>query len=63
MGYATEAVDGLVDWAFSMNVVDKILAETSSDNKGSIRVLEKVGMKKMTYMENMIYWELAKQQR
>lgn len=60
MGYATEAVEGLVGWAFSTKAVEQVLAETNSDNNGSIRVLEKIGMKKTENMNNMIYWELAK---
>lgn len=61
MGYATEAVEGLLDWAFKTNLVEKIVAETNSDNIGSIRVLEKMGMKKTNEHEGMIYWQQNKQ--
>lgn len=63
LGYATEAVQGLLDWAFNTKAVDKIVAETELDNIGSIRVLEKVGMKKTGNKEGMIYWELEELER
>lgn len=42
-GLATEAVDGLVDWAFSHDAVRKVCARTLSHLTASIRVLEKTG--------------------
>ena len=62
-GFATEAVQGLVDWAFDQKTVTKVTAETNADNYGSIRVLENVGMKRTKDIEDMVYWELIKQQR
>ena len=44
-GYATEAVQELIDWAFRTGEVEMIIAETLLDNYGSIRVLEKLHMK------------------
>lgn len=61
MGYATEAVKGLLDWAVKTNGVEKIIAETNSHNTGSMRVLEKVGMKKTREHAGMIYWQLAEE--
>lgn len=40
-GYATEAVFGLVFWAFQQDGVNRITAETLPELKASIRVLEK----------------------
>lgn len=60
MGYATEAVKGLVEWALRTGEVDKVKAETELGNKGSIRVLEKVKMTKIIETESMIYWETDK---
>lgn len=57
MGYATEAVEGLVQWAFRTGKVNKVKAETELSNTGSIRVLEKANMKKMKETRSMIYWE------
>ena len=42
-GYATEAVNAVLEWAFSHPNVTAIEAETDSDNIASKRVLEKCG--------------------
>lgn len=42
-GYATEALGGLVRWAFGQEGVTGIIAETYPDHWPSIRVLEKSG--------------------
>lgn len=42
-GYATEAVRGLVAWAFAQPVVLRVVAETPHGLISSIRVLEKSG--------------------
>ena len=47
-GYATEAVKELLNWAFSKPNVTKIIAECLEDNHSSIRVLEKLNMKKLS---------------
>ena len=41
-GYASEAVRGLVDWAFEHEEVSQVLAETTPENRRSIRLLEKL---------------------
>jgi [ribosomal protein S5]-alanine N-acetyltransferase len=56
-GYATEAVEGLINWAFSTKRVEKILAECMRSNIPSIRVLEKLSMMKTDEDDQMIYWE------
>jgi ribosomal-protein-alanine N-acetyltransferase len=43
-GFATEAVSRLVTWAFTHQNVVRVTAETLPYLRGSIRVLEKVGM-------------------
>jgi RimJ/RimL family protein N-acetyltransferase len=43
-GYATEAVNGLLQWAFAQPHVRKVCATIPSWNVGSRRVAEKVGM-------------------
>ncbi|MCR2805573.1 GNAT family N-acetyltransferase [Paenibacillus soyae] len=58
-GFATEAVSGLLHWAFSTGLVDRVIAECSVDNGPSFRVLEKVGMKQVSVSDGMIYWELS----
>jgi len=59
-GYATEAVGAIIHWAFNTSTVEKVIADTLQDNFGSIRVLEKLGMKKVGYRETVIDWELSK---
>ncbi|MBU7595395.1 GNAT family N-acetyltransferase [Metabacillus halosaccharovorans] len=56
-GYATEAVEALVNWAFQTGKVNKIVAETLITNEASIRVLEKLFMNKVEQDEHMVYWE------
>lgn len=56
-GFATEAVNGIKDWAFASNQVEKIVAECAEGNMASIRVLEKIGMKRVCSKNEFIYWE------
>lgn len=56
-GYATEAVEALINWAFQTKKVEKVIAECLRDNSPSIRVLEKLFMMKIEEDEQMIYWE------
>ena len=53
-GYATEAVKELIDWAFKTGEVETIIAETLLDNYSSMRVLEKLHMKRVNATEMMI---------
>ena len=59
-GYATEAVQKLIDWAFSNKNINKIVAECLDENIPSIRVLEKLQMKRMGSENNMLKWQLEK---
>jgi ribosomal-protein-alanine N-acetyltransferase len=44
-GYATEAAKACIAYGFSFFKLDKIVAHARKDNKASLRVLEKCGMK------------------
>jgi [ribosomal protein S5]-alanine N-acetyltransferase len=44
-GIAVEMIEALCKWAFTHDTVQKIEAETTPDNTGSLRVLEKTGFK------------------
>ena len=44
-GYATEAARRLIDWAFEHPEIEQVTAETLPDLAGSIRVMEKCGMR------------------
>jgi [ribosomal protein S5]-alanine N-acetyltransferase len=50
-GYATEAVEVLLNFAFMQLGVKKIIAHTPQDNLTSIRVAEKLGMQKLNLVE------------
>ena len=43
LGYATEAVETILAWAFDQPGVNSVAAETEADNAASRRVLEKCG--------------------
>lgn len=59
-GYATEMAHHLIAWAFQQSDVAIVNAECFSDNAGSIRVLEKVGMHRLGCEENILHWELRR---
>ena len=60
-GYATEAVNEIIKWAFSFKNVHKVIAECLVDNISSIRVLEKLHMNKSGSKDNLLFWELKKE--
>lgn len=43
-GYATEAAEAVLDMAFGQLDLPVVIAQTSEDNRGSWRVMEKLGM-------------------
>jgi ribosomal-protein-alanine N-acetyltransferase len=57
-GYAYEAAQALANWAFAQQGVKRIIAECSTDNAPSIRVLEKLGMKRLGTEGSVLKWEL-----
>ncbi|MDN3015671.1 GNAT family N-acetyltransferase [Paenibacillus sp. BSR1-1] len=59
-GYATEAVNEILKWAFSSGNVKTIVAECLIDNITSIKVLEKLNMKRIGIKNNMYLWQLSK---
>jgi [ribosomal protein S5]-alanine N-acetyltransferase len=60
-GLATEAAGGLVGWAFSHPEVAAVEAQTVSDGYGSIRVLQKLGMRFAGATERILRWRLDRQ--
>ena len=58
LGYASEAVRALTDWAFSHSDVTRVLADCERDNIPSIRVLEKLGMRRTGENGTLVCWEL-----
>jgi len=59
-GYATEMARRVIEWAFRTPDIQVITAECLDDNLGSIRVLEKVGMRRLAPDDHMLKWELHK---
>lgn len=59
-GYATEAVQALIEWAFAFEQIQKIVAKCVHDNIPSIKVLEKVNMVQIGRTDHIIRWELKK---
>lgn len=59
-GYATEGAKALIEWAFSTGRVQKVKADCLQNNQASIRVLQKLGMKRVGIKDNLIIWELYK---
>lgn len=62
-GYATEALKGIIAWAFNDDRVDKITAECQTDNIPSIKVLKKLNMENIRSENGMRYWQLNKDTR
>ncbi len=59
-GYATEMARRVIEWAFHTPGIQVITAQCLDDNIGSIRVLEKVGMRRLAPEGNRLKWELRK---
>ncbi len=57
-GYMTEAVKGLVDWAFQQTHCRGIVAETLRNNPASQKVLEKNGFKIIRESATVLIWRL-----
>lgn len=56
-GYATEAALYLIHWALQQREVRLVTARCLNDNLGSIKVLEKVGMRQLEPDGQMLQWE------
>lgn len=59
-GYATEAANALINWAFATNRVNRVMAEVLKENLASIHVLEKIGMKRLTEVNEMYYYQIKR---
>lgn len=58
-GYATEAVRGLIGWAFEQGV-RAVTAETEDTNVASQRVLEKNGLRQIRREGSMLNWRVER---
>jgi ribosomal-protein-alanine N-acetyltransferase len=59
-GYATEAALYLIHWALQQRDVLRVTAQCLNDNVGSIKVLEKIGMRQLASEGLMLRWETSK---
>lgn len=59
-GYMTEAVRGLVQWAFTQENCTCVTAETLRDNIASQKVLTKAGLTLHRAADKMLYWKVDK---
>ncbi len=59
-GYATEAALYLVHWALQQREIRLVTAQCLDDNLGSIKVLEKIGMRQLEAEGQMLQWEASR---
>ena len=59
-GYAYEAAQSLIEWAFHNKRVEKTIARCEPGNIASIRVLEKLGMNQVGKKKGLLVWEILK---
>jgi len=55
-GYMTEAVKAVIDFAFTHMPIHRLYAECISENQGSVRVLQKVGMRQEAHLRHTHYF-------
>lgn len=56
-GYATEAALYLIHWALQQREIRRVTAQCLDNNLGSIKVLEKIGMRRLGAEGTMLHWE------
>ncbi|MFC4736157.1 GNAT family N-acetyltransferase [Bacillus daqingensis] len=61
-GYATEALEAILNYCFQLTEVTRVTAECRHDNLGSIRVLENNHLFPETEHLQMVNWQLTKNQ-
>lgn len=57
-GYATEAAQGLIGWAFKQSGLKRITARCEASNAGSIKVIQGLGFIDRGIREDLLHWEL-----
>ncbi len=62
-GYMTEAVAGVVAWAFTQKGVEAVIAETEKDNIPSHKILEKNKFVACQEIDNRIWWKLVRNRK
>ncbi len=59
-GFAPEMAWALIAWGLAQPGVQRVTAECAADNLASVRVLEKLGMRRLNPKDGMLWWELRK---
>ncbi|WP_316795140.1 GNAT family N-acetyltransferase [Pedobacter agri] len=59
-GYAKEAGQGLIDWAFKQTGIKVITASCSTENLASQKILTFLNFKKVGEEQEMLFWKLMK---
>ena len=59
-GYATEASRALVDWGLAQELVTTVTATCDADNLPSMRVLENIGMTRLSDDGRLVTWRIAR---
>jgi [ribosomal protein S5]-alanine N-acetyltransferase len=62
-GYASEATQAMVNWAFGHESVRRVTANCLNDNRASIRVLQTVGMTQIGRSGPLLDWSLERTER
>ena len=60
-GYATEMAQSLIAWVFQQSYIHAVIAECLHDNIGSIKVLEKLGMRRVALHNDLLKWEVRRE--
>lgn len=61
-GYMSEAVQGLIDWAFT-HPFCQVITATNVKNPASSRLLERLGATRVSSTEDSTSWEIRKERR
>jgi ribosomal-protein-alanine N-acetyltransferase len=61
-GYATEAALYLIHWALQQREIRRVTAQCLKDNLGSIKVLQKIGMRQFAADGPLLCWETCRDQ-
>ena len=62
-GYASEAARALVDWGLDQPGVERVIAKCDPGNLPSVRVLEKIGMRRSGEADGQLLWEVTSRPR
>jgi len=56
-GYAAEALEGLVGFLFNDLQKHRIMASVDPDNRASVRLMERIGLRKEGHLVKSLFWK------